>query len=1632
MATPFWLKQLRSTRNRRQTAGSRRKTQPRARPHVELLEERMVPSTLVVTNSFDDGSAGSLRSAISQANTDAANGVSDTINFNSSLAGTTIDLTQGELELSGAGTGTITIDGSALSTPITISGAQHSRVFDINAAGAAVQINGLTITDGYASAFDAKTIAQGGDIFNAGTLTLSGDVINGGQAAGAFGITNATGDGLAGGSAQGGGIFNAGTGVLVIDNTAVTGNTASGGEGGFGGSNGGTGGLAQGGGVFSELGAQLTFQNNSTVSGNAAVGGVGGDSTGRGGSANEVDGGGVFNAGTLAINATTFTANEAVAVLGGNGGGQLQGGGGNGWSMGGGICNEGATITLSGCTFSGNSASAPFFSPGALGGGISNIGGTVTANNCTLSDNSATVPNGGGCGGGGIYNDSTLNISGCALSGNSGNFGAAIWNIDGTTSICATALSANSGGPALFNANPFTNSGPGSMTITACTFTGNSGTINNYGTMTVSDCIVSSNSGGISSIGNMTVSDCTISGNSGLGLSNSGTMTVSGCTVSGNGGFNLQGGGIGNAGTMTVSDCTVDGNVTREGGGIFNSGRMAVSDCTVSGNSATTNGTEQDGGGGIFNQDGAITVSSSTISGNFTDGSGGGIFNVGVGTVTISDCTLSGNVAQGGNGGCIVNSQNSPNAVPMTLTDCSLSGNSTSSGNGSGGAIVNAGSLILNSCNLTGNSTRFLGGAICNVFGDFPSTVTVNGCTLAGNSTGSVLDPAGRFLSGGGAVFNDGGNIVTVDGNSAVYGNQAPVGADLENLGVLSISHSAVASVDDQNPGATTINIAATNTATAFTSFVNASGQIVFTVKVLAAQAGAGIPTGTVTLYDGNNNILVAGLQLDASGQYTIADSPTVAELLASATPLHAGYVNDGNSNFSGSTSAPLIQTADALTPGIQTVVDSLAASPATAVALQVTDEASWEAALAAINAVSTGTPLRNGIPVTVVLDVGSGKYSQLTYANNDANVTLILRGSPVASGTIVDPATPALTVTTGKVAVENVTFTESGDAPTILVTGGHLILRNDIVQESTAYNDAAIAVSGGSVDLGTVASPGGNTININGTGQALVSTGLNLVTAVGNTFQANGAAIPSPVAAVAIAASANPSLLNQPITFTATVSATQSGSPAPTGTVTFVDMTTGVTLGNVAVSGGKAQLTTSALPLNAQSIAAIYSGDTNYITSAAALVQIVRYKFSGFLAPLNSTLALALGRTVPIKLQLTDYNGAFLSSLSAVKSLVVTGPSGTTALTGSLRYDPTSNQYVVNWQTKGLSAGTYTVTLVLNDGTAYTKSVQLTKNGNSSGLTTVAAGGTGTAPGGLLGGDIDLYVDNTNGDLTADELARIQDAVTAADAVTAPYGVAVTEVTDPTLADVTLNMDTTSAVGGYADGVLGCTTDAGQITIINGSNFYAGSDATQIGSAQYDFETVVTHELGHALGLGHSTDSTSVMNATLNTGTVNRTLTTADLNVPDSDTTGACGLHAAIVPTPVIVMPPIPTSINYTSRDAFFAHLVGQSSASALMRGGIFNQPTPDAAFVARLENDLANRGLVDSPANIPAIGGTLIFGAASLVSDEDAIFGTMLFSDPLQDGRADDAGPSKPAATQPDGEIDFMPNVGVSWLES
>jgi hypothetical protein len=145
------------------------------------------------------------------------------------------------------------------------------------------------------------------------------------------------------------------------------------------------------------------------------------------------------------------------------------------------------------------------------------------------------------------------------------------------------------------------------------------------------------------------------------------------------------------------------------------------------------------------------------------------------------------------------------------------------------------------------------------------------------------------------------------------------------------------------------------------------------------------------------------------------------------------------------------------------------------------------------------------------------------------------------------------------------------------------------------------------------------------------------------------------------------------------------------------------------------------------------------------------------------------------------------------------------------------------------------------------------------------------------------VYINDPSGLFTADELARIQDAIDNWDALLAPYNVTITEVSDPTVANLVIDTGTTSVCGGASDGVLGCFNGANsEITLIQGWNWYAGGDPTQVGADQYDFETTVTHELGHALGLGHSADPGSPMYATLATGVADRTVAVADLNIPD------------------------------------------------------------------------------------------------------------------------------------------------------
>jgi hypothetical protein len=362
---------------------------PRFRPYLEILEARTVPALLHVTSLADDGAAGTLRSIISTANTNADG--SNTIVFD--VTGT-IDLTAAPLNPStGIFPGPTAFD---VNKPLTILGggqtitrdaaAPNFRFFFVEATGN-LSLSNLTLTNGLAKGFDG---AGGGG----GSAGLGGAIYN----RGALGVQ----------------------GVTFFADSAVGGNGGPGGAAGSGG------------------GAGLGGPGSATAGGGPSGGGFGGGAAGSNGFSGEAGfqpsgpgGAGGFGGGG-------GTGGFGFVVIGGNGGAGGFGGGGGG---GGGIFGAEGGIGGSGAAggFGGGSGSSGNGGGNGSGGGGAGLGGAifsemgpVTITNSTLFGNSVTGGDGGG----------TVGAVGIGGFGGSG-FGGAVFAVDGALTITNTTLSDN-------------------------------------------------------------------------------------------------------------------------------------------------------------------------------------------------------------------------------------------------------------------------------------------------------------------------------------------------------------------------------------------------------------------------------------------------------------------------------------------------------------------------------------------------------------------------------------------------------------------------------------------------------------------------------------------------------------------------------------------------------------------------------------------------------------------------------------------------------------------------------------------------------------------------------------------------------------------------------------------------------------------------------------------------------------------------------------------------------------------------------------------------------------------------------------------------------------------------------------
>ena len=169
----YWGLMDRTTRHREGRIGADAVRRQR-RAASEFLEDRTLltaPQTFIVTNLLDSGT-GSLRAAVASANADSYTGSAyDTIQFDPSLAGQTINLTTVGDSTAGpsalAITAPVLIDGST-APGLTIASASAFRILSVGAMGK-LTLQDLTISGGQDNSSDG-----GGGLYNStGTATLT-------------------------------------------------------------------------------------------------------------------------------------------------------------------------------------------------------------------------------------------------------------------------------------------------------------------------------------------------------------------------------------------------------------------------------------------------------------------------------------------------------------------------------------------------------------------------------------------------------------------------------------------------------------------------------------------------------------------------------------------------------------------------------------------------------------------------------------------------------------------------------------------------------------------------------------------------------------------------------------------------------------------------------------------------------------------------------------------------------------------------------------------------------------------------------------------------------------------------------------------------------------------------------------------------------------------------------------------------------------------------------------------------------------------------------------------------------------------------------------------------------------------
>jgi hypothetical protein len=411
-------------------------------------------------------------------------------------------------------------------------------------------------------------------------------------------------------------------------------------------------------------------------------------------------------------------------------------------------------------------------------------------------------------------------------------------------------------------------------------------------------------------------------------------------------------------------------------------------------------------------------------------------------------------------------------------------------------------------------------------------------------------------------------------------------------------------------------------------------------------SAGVGTPTGTVTFVNTTTSTTVGTVAL-AGGVATLITN----SISAGSATLVATY-NGSNDFFTSTDSASLVVNQGTTTTTLANTPDpSVLGQPVTFTATVTPVAPSTLPPSGSVTFVDTTLATTLGTVTLNAAGVATLATSALALGIHNVSATFISGGGYASSQDTdthtVNSAGSATTVTSSATAAvfgQPVTFTATVSAvPSVAVPTGSVVF----VDTTTSTTLGTVPLDGSGIATVTVSSLALGTHSIS------VTYTPNSVNFLGSTDTLTQTVSPA-VTTTALTASPNPATAGANVVLTATVDSGVS-TAVPTGSVTFVDSTTGTTLGTTAAAVGGVSITT-ALTAGSHTVVATYTPTSaNFLASTGTLVLQVDV---APVATTTSTTTAAVSSPLPVTGEKSSRTMS-LAVLLAFAGSVLTGLAG-------------------------------------------------------------------------------------------------------------------------------------------------------------------------------------------------------------------------------------------------------------------------------------------------------------------------------------------------------------------------------------